>query len=126
MHDDHPIPLRVGNGVFQFQRGRNDLALFAVLGCTLAEIQSFELSIAIAISALTKLDPASFWSRTLGGLIRELRRHLPDDTLADRLEEVRNRRNYVVHEFLRTYGWPLVRPRLYPGDSGSGGGEIID
>ena len=114
MHDDGSIPLRVGEGAaFDFQRGRNDLALFAALGAALAEIQSFEFGLATQLGLLTRLDPAEFWSRTLGRLIRELQQQLPDHALADRLELVRRKRNHVVHSVLRSYGWPLMSDSKY-------------
>ena len=112
MAKEECILLRVGDhSAFEFQRGPNDLALFAGLGAALAEIQSFETGIAIQLGLLSHRSTDSldeFYSKTLGTLIKQIQRHLPDNALASLLEKVRNRRNYLVHHILRAYGWPIM------------------
>ncbi|MFH0974857.1 MAG: hypothetical protein V1874_03645 [Spirochaetota bacterium] len=114
MNNEEPILLPVGKDTtFKFQRSHDDLALFVSLGAALAVIQSFEFSLATHLGLLSKLDPAEFWSKTLGQLIKGLQKQLPDDSLADRLEYVRNIRNYIVHGALRSYGWPFMSDTDY-------------
>lgn len=124
MTNDKEIILRVGHSSgFVFQRGRNDLALFASLGGAIAQVQSFELGIegflgwlspkAAEESGLPIKDPDSFYTKTLGGLIRQFQKHLPDTGIAELLENVRVKRNYLVHQILRVYQWPIMNDDDY-------------
>lgn len=118
------IVLQVGNKYgFEFQGKQNDLALFAILGNTLAEVQSFEMSIAIQLGLLSeKMQPDKqimnvefdqFYSLTLGTLIKQFQKHLPDSGMAMLLENVRVKRNYLVHYILRKYQWPMMNDEDY-------------
>jgi len=118
MLGDEETFLRVGNYGFVFQRGRNDLALFVSLGGALTEVQSFEMLVEGYVKDLT-LDassedtmqtenPERFFSQSLGILIKNFQKHLPDKDIAPLLERARDRRNYLVHKILRQYGWPLM------------------
>lgn len=99
---------------FPWQGNSDDLALFAALGATMAEIQSFECHVVTMLGAIQG-DPEtnSFFERTLGSLIKTLREKFPDSDIDGRLEEVRSRRNRVVHAFLREYGWPMIGAEEY-------------
>jgi len=118
------IILHVGESHgFVFQRGRNDLALFASLGSALAEIQAFEVGIegflqflsqkASADDQASSKNPDRFYSQTLGMLIKQFQKHLPDTGIATLLENVREKRNYLVHKILRDYQWPIMNDEDY-------------
>jgi len=99
--------------------GENDRVLFLFMGAALAEIQCFEFSIAHAVSLITaprdgkglsdeftNIMDDNFNAR-LVQLIRALREHDKDQKYADALEQGRKSRNFVVHEFLRKFEWPM-------------------
>jgi len=124
MPEAEEIILQVGEGYgFVFQRGRNDLALFAALGAALTEIQAFEVGIEGYLKILPEKDsegkhtssknPDRFYSQTLGMLIKQFKKHLPDSGIAALLENVREKRNYLVHTILKVYGWPLMSDKDY-------------
>ncbi len=124
MPEVEEIILQVGEGYgFAFQRGRNDLALFAALGSALTEIQAFEVGIEGYLKVLSEKDaqgkhtsgknPDRFYSQTLGMLIKQFKKHLPDSGIAPLLKNVREKRNYLVHTILRVYGWPLMSDEDY-------------
>jgi hypothetical protein len=124
MPDKKEIILQVGDKYgFAFQGKRNDLALFAILGSALAEVQAFEMSIAINLGLLSEKGDSGgkfasdeldrFYSQTLGTLIKQFQKHLPDSGVASLLENVRERRNYLVHRVLRTYQWPIMSDEDY-------------
>lgn len=117
-----PLMLRVGDRhAFEFLGGHNDLALFAAIGAAMAEIQSFELHVHSLLDALAHKtgeressgEGDELYTKTLGTLIRLLKARLPDDELADCLDEARERRNHIVHRILRAYGWPLMTENDY-------------
>lgn len=54
-----------------------------------------------------------FLSRTLGHLARNIRELAPDDQTAAALEDVVEKRNYLVHRCLRKYGWPMSNFEKY-------------
>jgi hypothetical protein len=113
---EHTKPvLTVGDKyAFPWQGNSDDLALFAALGATIAEIQSFECHVVTMLGAIQgDLGNNSFFDRTLGWLIKTLREKFPDSEIDEKLEEVRSRRNRVVHAFLREYGWPMMRAEEY-------------
>ena len=99
--------------MYEFGDDESDIAVFAALGSALAQIQSFELQLATQLGILARIDTQEFWGRTLGTVIREFRTHLPDQALASQLEEVRSRRNHLVHGILRDYGWPMMSTEDY-------------
>src|SRR3972149_350547 len=108
---------------FAFQRSRNDLALFASLGSALAEIQAFEVGIegflrllsqkAFAPDGASSKNAARFYSQMLGMLIKQFQKPLPDTGTATLLENVREKRNYLVHKILRDYQWPIMNDEDY-------------
>jgi hypothetical protein len=102
MPNTKKIILKVGNKYgFEFQGEHNDLALFAILGNALAAVQSFEMSVAIHLNLLSeKTRPSSqnvndeldrFYSLTLGALIKQFQKRLPDSGVATLLENVRKK-----------------------------------
>ncbi len=118
------IILQVGDRYnFEFLGRRNDIALFAILGNALAAVQSFEVSIVGHLRPLSKNkssgnqtandDVDHFYSRTLGALIKQFQKHLPDSGVASLLENVREQRNYLIHHILKVYGWPLMSDEDY-------------
>ncbi len=124
MSNTNKVILQVGNKYgFEFQGKRNDLALFAILGNALAAVQSFEMSVAVHLNLLSeKMRPDRqdtndeldrFYSLTLGALIKQFQKHLPDSGVATLLENVREKRNYLVHRILREYQWPMMSDEDY-------------
>ncbi|MBZ0098857.1 MAG: hypothetical protein K8F30_07220 [Taibaiella sp.] len=113
--------VQVGNVIVQLNYPSNDLALFVILGEAIASIQAFELSVAsflarIDTTSLKTEDATSYETlidKTLGALIRLFRQFIVDDNLANSLEEVRKERNYIVHNILRHYKWPLMSDQQY-------------
>jgi hypothetical protein len=118
------IILQIGDRyIFEFMGKRNDLALFAILGNALAAIQSFEMGISIYLNILSKGKSSNFpnsdcelerfYSLTLGVLIKQFQQYLPNSGVASILENVREKRNYLVHRVLRVYQWPLMSGEEY-------------
>jgi hypothetical protein len=85
------------------------------LGAALAGAQSLEFQLAslLGFASTTGKEPSTveltegFLSRILGHLARKIRELAPDDQTAAVLEEVVEKRNYLVHRCLRKYGWPM-------------------
>lgn len=124
MSNTNKIILQVGDKYgLEFQGRRNDVALFAILGNALAAVQSFEMSIAIHLGMLSEKktsgsqtardEPDRFYSLTLGALIKQFQKNLPDTGVATLLENVRERRNYLVHRILRVYQWLMMSNEDY-------------
>jgi hypothetical protein len=124
MPNTNKIVLQIGNKYgFEFQGKSNDLALFAILGNTLAAVQSFEMNIAVHLDLLSEKrrlnrqnrndDLDRFYSLTLGALIKQFQKHLPDSGIATLLENVREKRNYLIHRILREYQWPIMNDEDY-------------
>jgi hypothetical protein len=53
-------------------------------------------------------DPERFYSQTLGVLVKLFKKHLPDTALDKSLENVREKRNCLVHHIPRKYQWPIM------------------
>ncbi len=117
MSNTNKVVLQVGTKYgFEFQGKRNDLALFAILGNALAAVQSFEMNIAIYLGLLSENNNDEFdqfYSLTLGALIKQFQKHLPDSDVATLLKDVREKRNYLVHRILREYQWPMMNDEDY-------------
>jgi hypothetical protein len=124
MPSTNKMILQVGNKYgFEFQGKQNDLALFTILGNALTAVQSFELSVAVHLDLLSKKTQSErqnksdeldrFFSLTLGALIKQFQKHLPDCGMAALLENVREKRNYLVHRILREYQWPMMNDEDY-------------
>ncbi len=110
-----PLTLSAGGRLFRFHYEEWDRPLFIALGAALAEAQSLEFQLASMLgfaSTTGKERPTvelteGFLSRTLGYLARKIRELAPDDQTASVLEDVVEKRNYLVHRCLRNYGWPM-------------------
>jgi hypothetical protein len=123
-----------GNSQFCIQMGKTPIvfslperehALFLALGMALAEIQSFETGIAFLLSSIAneaghKVEEGYFdklmqeyGSKTLGLLVKHFREVVRDEEISSLLEEVKNKRNYIVHNILREYGWPMMSDEVY-------------
>ncbi len=114
MSNTNRIVLQVGDKYgFEFQGKSNDLPLFAILGNALAAVQSFEMSIQVHLNLLSNDEPDRFYSLTLGALIKQFQKQLPDSGVATLLENVREKRNYLVHRILREYQWPMMSDEDY-------------
>ena len=124
MSNTGKVVLQVGDNYgFEFQCKRNDLALFAILGNALAAVQSFEMGVAVHLNLLSEKTQSSrqnkndeldrFYSLTLGALIKQFQKQLPDSGAATLLENVREKRNYLVHRILREYQWPMMNDEDY-------------
>ena len=90
----------------------HDHALFVFLGSALAQVQVFETTVAVLLSATFKDQEIDFdelmrqhTSKTLGWLAKHLRTRASDVDLADVLDDAREKRNFLVHNILRKYGW---------------------
>lgn len=95
--------------------------LFLALGATLAEIQVFETSIIHLVSRIKSKNKSITFEqalekdegKTLGRLINELINHIEAEEFKNMLIILRDDRNYIVHNILRRYGWPIVSEKKY-------------
>jgi hypothetical protein len=121
-------PYVVGNidgNVIVADFGDNDHVLFLLMGAALAEIQCFEYSVASVLSLI--IAPRSDgemdskfetilnkqFDARLSELIRNLQKHTKHTEYPDALEKGRKSRNFVVHNFLRKFGWPMMEDKEY-------------
>lgn len=121
-HKSRPTVI-VGDTLVQFEFEDNDLALFAFLGSALAEIQAFEntvgLVLAIFSSNMNKDNRDIFkfreeyFEKTLGALVNLFKKIVKDEEISNMLIDVKDKRNLLVHNILRKYGWPLMSPPDY-------------
>jgi hypothetical protein len=121
-------PYVIGNidgNVILADFGDRDHVLFLLMGAALAEIQCFEYSAAHVLSliivprsdgrmdlALETILNTQFDAR-LSELIRNLRKYSKHTEYPDALEKGRKSRNFVVHSFLRKFGWPMMEDKEY-------------
>lgn len=113
---------QIGKNNILFSFSKNDYPLFIAMGSLLAEIQSFETSIAFILSNLkVKREENTEFEEimkkntkiTLGQLANAFKSYLDNEVLANKLIEIRNKRNHFVHEFLRSYQWPYMDEDSY-------------
>lgn len=114
---DHKHVIQVGEQLYGINYPDNDHLLFAYMGHTLAEIQSFEAILCFTLSAIMKDNKAKAdfeesmqknATKTLGQIANIVKSHLKDDQLSEKLTKVKDKRNYFIHGFLRHYGWPML------------------
>ena len=122
---DNPVPLKVGDHTVVVDWPPNDHALFVCLGAALAQAQVFESTIAHFLSALDRKNQSTEHScnfdelmeqntsKTLGWLSQRLRDSVGDEALADALDEARVKRNFLVHNILKKYGWWAMNDESY-------------
>ena len=116
------ITVKVNEKQYSFVQD-NDLVnqLFWALGAALAEIQVFESQIIFLLGGIKvkkseknlKAIYEQDESKTLGILINELIQYAKDDEFKNLLIIIKNDRNYIVHEILRKYGWPVMSEAKY-------------
>ena len=119
--NQRPIPIKVGDTTILFSYSDEDHALFTALGATLAQIQSFETSISFFLSGIVAQNTSEnfdalmnqYINKTLGAMIKFFNESVNDLPIAERLELIRTKRNYVAHNILRSYGWPLMSGEKY-------------
>lgn len=119
--NEKPIPIKVGDITVLFTYPEEDHALFTALGATLAQIQSFETGISFFLSSIIAQNTNENFdtlmnqhiNKTLGTLIKFFNESVNDSSIAERLEFIRTKRNYVAHNILRFYGWPLMSSDKY-------------
>lgn len=108
---------------FEWRGAPDDLPLFACLGAALAEVQALEFALVTNISGFAQKEATGVPSKatlrddllekTLGLLSRKFQNLLPDEQLKELLSQVVEKRNYLVHRFLRTYQWPMMSAEDY-------------
>jgi hypothetical protein len=123
--DDYVVG-RIAGHIITANFGENDRMLFLFMGAALVEIQCFEFSVAHAVSLI--IAPRSEgkglgddfndivednFNKRLARLIHVLRKHGKDHTYADTLEQARKSRNFLVHEILRKFEWPMDKDDGY-------------
>lgn len=120
-----PFPFNVGGIEFYLTIQPNDHGLFALLGVVLADIQAFETLLCDLLATLdTKAGRrkpnanydqllSNNYSKTLGVVVRAFRHYLNDTETADALSYAKDRRNFLVHNILRKYGWWLMSDAEY-------------
>jgi len=113
--------LIVGDVAISLDIEDSDHVLFFCLGGALTDIQVFEttLLIHLAIFRMNKKNEDFLSARntnidkTLGQLARLFIDVVKDNEIGKFLLEVRDRRNFIVHEILRKYGWPIMSKKDY-------------
>lgn len=121
-----PLILNAGGQLFRFHYEELDRPLFMVLGAALAEAQALEFRLSLLLRLATSTNTGrptdtlstdtlsdEYLSRTLGFLARKIREMAPGDETAAKLDELVERRNYLVHRCLREYGWPMSTVEEY-------------
>jgi len=94
---------------YQWQGRKNDLTLFASLGAAVSEVQSFETHLLAVLGIIgNQKDENNFYDKTMGVLIKTLSKSFPDSQISNLLEEIRDKRNRLIHSFLREYQWPIM------------------
>jgi hypothetical protein len=118
----HKYIITLGDQPYGINYSDEDHLLFVFMGRTLTEIQVFESMLCFTLSsimkdceAITDFEEAmnSNTSKTLGQIANIIKMHLKDDELAGRLIDLKNKRNYFIHDFLRYYGWPMMGKDKY-------------
>ncbi|MCX5870759.1 MAG: hypothetical protein NTY00_09040 [Deltaproteobacteria bacterium] len=119
---EHKYIIPLDDQLYGINYSDEDHLLFVFMGHTLTEIQVFESMLCFTLSAIMKDSEAkanfeesmqSNASKTLGQIANIIKTHLNDDNLANLLIEVKNKRNYFVHGFLKNYGWPMMGKQKY-------------
>ena len=93
---------------YHFDLTDGDHALFIAIGCAVSEIQCFEFGLLMHLRR--HLSPNAFErvkEKPMGAMIQALKKVNADSELADVLEESRQMRNYVMHNLLPDYSWPI-------------------
>jgi len=116
----------VGGQLVADNFGNNDRILFVLMGAALAEIQSFEFTIARVISLIAAHDDdggikgdtferilEENFDKCMGHLIKAVRKHCKNPQYAPTLEVALQNRNLFVHRFLRKHGWPMSKDEDY-------------
>ncbi|HEB90284.1 MAG TPA: hypothetical protein ENI85_12000 [Deltaproteobacteria bacterium] len=99
-------------------------ALFVALGSALAESQSFEFFISTTLAQIASAEGDDqkgrydelvehHLSKTLGWLAKHFQDQVGDQEIADLLNRIRKKRNYLVHNILKDYGWPMTTAQEY-------------
>lgn len=119
---DHKYLIPLGEQIYGINYSDEDHLLFLFMGRTLTEIQVFESTLCFSLSAIMKDSSAKadfeesmqkHSSQTLGQIANLIKVHLKDQELSDLLIDVKNKRNYFAHGFLRNYGWPVMSAAKY-------------
>jgi len=123
---EHKYIIEVGEQPYGINYPDNDHLLFVYMGHTLAEIQSFEAMLCFTLSAIMKDSKAKAdfeesmqknATKTLGQIAGIVKSHLKDIELSEKLTNVKDKRNYFIHGFLRHYGWPMLMDTKQERDS---------
>jgi hypothetical protein len=98
--------LYIGQTIYRISGADGEVALAHVIGCTFIELQQLEFSIISFLNILSggSVDPGPsfdvFASKTFGNLVREMRKHLFLQRLADEMQPTKEMRDHFVHKFL--------------------------
>jgi hypothetical protein len=118
MSSDHLF--KVGEQTFRFKYSTEDAALFLALGAAVAEVQSLEfhfvnlLGLAAATAGRDHSEVTEeYFAKTMGSVARKLKGENGRREIADHLDEVVSKRNYLIHAFLRTHQWPMSSASEY-------------
>lgn len=111
---------QVGEKSFRFKYRTEDAALFLALGAAVAEVQSLEfhfVNLLALAAATTGRDHAEvteeYFAKTMGSVARKLKGENGRREIADHLDEIVAKRNYLIHAFLRKHQWPMASPSGY-------------
>lgn len=120
MDRDRQTILPVGETHVAFNYEQRDIALFVALGAALAQAQVLEFGIAHLLGLIESGGDDRFkevsnglLEKTLGALARKVKGHATDPALANKLEEIVEKRNFVAHRVLQKYQWPIMSDDSY-------------
>lgn len=126
MSTRNPVSLVIRDKyAFEWRGTPDDLPLFACLGAALAEVQALEFALVCHITDLLQKGATGVLSnvalrddlfeKTLGVLSHKFQNVLLDkgEQLKELLSQVVEKRNYLVHRFLRAYQWPMMSAEDY-------------
>jgi len=111
---------KVGDQTFRFKYDDKDAALFLALGAAVAEVQSLEfhfvnlLALAASTTGRNHAEVTEeYFAKTMGSIARKLKGENGRRDIADHLDEVVAKRNYLIHAFLRIRQWPMSSASEY-------------
>jgi hypothetical protein len=109
------IKIKTGKYTFRFEMSPLEHLLFLTAGRAMTQIQNFESVVAAIVCSLNPCENEEiatayydhlldeFNNKTLGRLVALIKQKVAGNELHDRLMNVKNGRNFIVHHALRQY-----------------------
>jgi hypothetical protein len=118
---EHKQIIELDDQLYGINYSDEDHLLFVFMGHTLTEIQVFESMLCFTLAAIMKDGANADFEesmklnadKTLGQIANIVKKHLKDEDLSKLLIDIKNRRNFFIHGFLKNYGWPMMGKKEY-------------